>query len=165
MQSATQSVSPAALGAAGHESLLFGSRPWPDWTGAFVKVDGDSPRGFADGLQKVKPRTHCDLLFSLERVWECDAYRAGDGVHAAWLERRRRFEPPWKGLFRGIQAKHREILELEKAVFAPEGARIIVANSKMVAGEVRQYFGVPEDRLRVIYNGPAGAWGASRVPQ
>src|SRR5947209_15232540 len=28
---------------------------------------------------------------SLERVWCCDVYRAGDGVHQAWLNRRRRF--------------------------------------------------------------------------
>ena len=44
----------------------------------------------------------CDFIFSLERLWSCDAYRAGDGVHAAWLDRRREFEPAWKGWFRAM---------------------------------------------------------------
>jgi UDP-glucose:(heptosyl)LPS alpha-1,3-glucosyltransferase len=90
-------------------------------------------------------------LYSLERVWECDAYRAGDGVHRAWLERRRAYEPAWKGWLRARQAKHREMMELERAVF--EGARLIIANSRMVAGEIEKNFATPRERIRVIYNG------------
>jgi UDP-glucose:(heptosyl)LPS alpha-1,3-glucosyltransferase len=52
-----------------------------------------------------------------------------------------------------MQAKHREILELEKAVFAADGTRLIIANSQMVAAEIQRYFQVPSERLRVIYNG------------
>jgi UDP-glucose:(heptosyl)LPS alpha-1,3-glucosyltransferase len=139
--------------------VLFGSREWPAeaWDGEFVRVEGDGPRGFADGLRRARPREHCDLVFSLERVWECDAYRAGDGVHKAWLDRREAFEPGWKGRLRAMQGKHREILELERAVFAPDGERLIIANSRMVAGEIARYFQVPDERVRVIYNGlPAG---------
>jgi UDP-glucose:(heptosyl)LPS alpha-1,3-glucosyltransferase len=145
----------AALRDAGHEGVLFASADWPDgvWQGGLIRVKGDGPRAFADGLQAAKPRERCDLLFSLERVWECDAYRAGDGVHRAWLERRRAFEPPWKGWFRGMQAKHREILELERAVFAGDAKRAIIANSHMVAGEITKYFNAPAERLKVIYNG------------
>jgi UDP-glucose:(heptosyl)LPS alpha-1,3-glucosyltransferase len=148
-----------ALKEAGHAAVLFGSREWPAgaWSQEFIRVEGNGPREFADGLLRAKPREHCDLVFSLERVWECDAYRAGDGVHRAWLERRRAFEPWWKGWFRATQGKHREILELERAIFAREGERVIIANSRMVAGEIGRYFQVPEERVRVIYNGlPAG---------
>jgi UDP-glucose:(heptosyl)LPS alpha-1,3-glucosyltransferase len=142
-----------ALRAGGHEAVLFASGEWPEgvWQGEMIRVGGDGPRAFADGLRAAKPRGHCDLLFSLERVWECDAYRAGDGVHAAWLERRAVFEPAWKGWFRGMQAKHREILELERAVFT--GDRVIIANSRMVAGEIARYFQTPPERVRVVYNG------------
>jgi UDP-glucose:(heptosyl)LPS alpha-1,3-glucosyltransferase len=145
----------AALREVGHEAVLFASGEWPDgvWTGEIVRVKGDGPRAFADGLKAAKPRQHCDLLFSLERVLECDAYRAGDGVHQAWLERRKAYEPPWKGWFRGMQAKHREILELEAAVFAGDAKRVIIANSRMVAREITRYFGVPPERVAVIYNG------------
>jgi len=144
-----------ALRQAGHEAVLFSSRQWPAdaWTGDLVRVEGIGPREFADGLRKARPREHCDLVFSLERVWECDAYRAGDGVHRAWLERRRAFEPGWKGWFRAMRRKHREILELEKAVFDAHGARLIIANSRMVAGEIARYFQLSEERVRVIHTG------------
>jgi UDP-glucose:(heptosyl)LPS alpha-1,3-glucosyltransferase len=142
-----------ALRGAGHDAVLFASREWPAeaWTGELVRVEGDGPRGFADGLREARPRERCDVLYSLERVWECDAYRAGDGVHRAWLERRREFEPGWKGPFRAMQGKHREILELEGAVLG--GERVIIANSRMVAGEMARFYQVPAERIRVIYNG------------
>jgi UDP-glucose:(heptosyl)LPS alpha-1,3-glucosyltransferase len=155
-----------ALKAEGHEAMLFGSSEWPReaWNGEWARVEGDSPREFADGLRAVKPREHCDLVFSLERVWECDAYRAGDGVHRAWLERRRAFEPGWKGWFRATQGKHREILELESAVFGPGGAGVIIANSRLVAREIAQHFQTPEERVRVVYNGvPASSFAPSSL--
>jgi UDP-glucose:(heptosyl)LPS alpha-1,3-glucosyltransferase len=153
---------------AGHEAVLFGSREWPAeaWRGEVVRVEGKGPIEFADALRKARPRERCDALFSLERVWECDACRAGDGVHQAWLERRRAFEPGWKGKFRAMQRKHREIVELERAMFGAGGARLIVANSRMVAGEIARIFGAGEERLRVIYNGLPGEWfeaGAHRL--
>jgi UDP-glucose:(heptosyl)LPS alpha-1,3-glucosyltransferase len=52
-----------------------------------------------------------------------------------------------------LQGKHRELLELESAVFSPDAKRLIIANSKMVAGEIAHYFQTPRDRVQVIYNG------------
>src|SRR5258708_4364884 len=80
-----------------------------------------------------------DLLVSLERVWSCDLYRAGDGVHAAWLERRAAFEPAWRGFLRHFNPKHRELLELERALLTG-GARRIIANSEMVKLEITAHF-------------------------
>jgi UDP-glucose:(heptosyl)LPS alpha-1,3-glucosyltransferase len=145
--------------------VLFGSAEWPAeaWQDARVTIDGTGPREFADALRRTKPRDHCDLLFSLERVWECDAYRAGDGVHRAWLERRRAFEPALKGWFRGTRGKHRDILELETAVLGGDGARLIIANSRMVAGEIARYFQTPQERVQVIHNGlPAQSFVGGR---
>lgn len=139
--------------AAGHEAVLFASREWPAaaWEGELVRIEGEGPLGFAAGLRQARPRERCDLVYSLERVWDWDAYRAGDGVHRAWLERRRAFEPAWKGWFRSMQGKHRKLLELERSMFS--GAGLIIANSQMVAGEIARYFQAPEVRIRVIYNG------------
>jgi UDP-glucose:(heptosyl)LPS alpha-1,3-glucosyltransferase len=144
-----------SLRQSGHEAILFTTSDWPadSWKGDLIRVDGRSPRHFADSLQKARPRDHADLVFSLDRVWDCDAYRAGDGVHKAWLERRRPFEPPWKPWFRALQPKHRELLELERSVFDPIANRLIIANSKMVAAEITRHFRLPPDHIRVIYNG------------
>lgn len=140
--------------AAGHECVIFGSAEWADagWRGGKVILPGRTPLAFADALRAAQPRNHCDFLFSLERVWECDAYRAGDGVHAAWLERRAKFEPRWKSYFRSFQRKHREIVALEKALFTG-GATRIIANSGLVRGEIIARFGTSAERVFVVHNG------------
>ena len=139
---------------AGHECVLFGSREWEgaDWNGPKVLLDGRTPRKFANALRRSKPHQHCDFLYSLERVWVCDAYRAGDGVHAAYLKKRAAYERWWKPFIRRFQRKHQEILALERALFTG-GTDCIIANSHMVRREIQEEYHTPADRLHVVHNG------------
>jgi UDP-glucose:(heptosyl)LPS alpha-1,3-glucosyltransferase len=149
----------SALAEAGHQCVLFGTPEWPrqDWNfGEFKPLPGKSPRQFADALRASQPHQHCDFLFSLERVWECDCFRAGDGVHQAWLERRAKYEPRWKSLFRGFNRKHRELLELERHLLTPNGPTTIIANSNLVREEILRNSSYPAERIHVIYNGLPG---------
>src|SRR5882724_6910749 len=143
-----------AAAAAGHEIVLFSER-WPreEWPFEHVPVLSNSPRSFADAMIALRPRDRCDFLFSLERIRTCDACRAGDGVHAAWLERRAQFEPAWKSWFRRFSRKHREILALEKELFGPRGARAVIANSALVRDEIVKHFQYPATQVQVIHNG------------
>ena len=150
------------LKALGHETILFSDCTWPEsaWDSSqyeSVCLAGSdkilSPIAFADALEAAKPKQQCDFLFSFERVWNCDAYRAGDGVHRAWLERRSHFEAPWRTWFRGRQKKHRHLLELEAALFAPDSGIRVVANSQMVKKEIGDLYGLPLERIGVIANG------------
>lgn len=143
-----------AARAAGHEPVLISGSEWPDgvWPHGRVTVAGKTPEDFADRLEDRRASGGWNVLFSLERVWACDVYRAGDGVHAAWLERRRQFEPAWRGWFRNLQRKHREILEIECALFTG-GARRIIANSRMVKEEITRFYGTPSEHVHVIHNG------------
>jgi UDP-glucose:(heptosyl)LPS alpha-1,3-glucosyltransferase len=118
-----------------------------------VRVKSSSPASFARALVRERETNPCDVLFSLERVAACDVYRAGDGVHAAWLERRAKFEPKWKAWLRGLHPKHRELLALERQLFGSGGAKRVIANSKFVRKEIARRFGFPESRIDVIYNG------------
>jgi UDP-glucose:(heptosyl)LPS alpha-1,3-glucosyltransferase len=143
-----------AAAEAGHAIVLFSER-WPseEWPFELVPVASNSPRSFADAMVALRPRDACDFLFSLERIHTCDAYRAGDGVHAAWLERRAPFEPAWKAWFRRFNQKHREILALEKELFGPRGARAVIANSALVREEIVKHFQYPAAKIQVIHNG------------
>ena len=145
-----------ALLAAGHDCTLFTSADWPaaDWPGARIeRLPGRSPIAFANALQAARAYAGCDYLFSLERVWSCDAYRAGDGVHRAWLKRRAATEPFWKRWGIAFNPKHRQLLALESRLFAPEGAGIIIANCRMVKEEIVREYGYPAERIHVVYNG------------
>ena len=92
-------------------------------------------------------------MFSLERVWRCDCYRAGDGVHGAWLERRARVEPAWRVRLRAWNPKHRQILALEESLFGRGGARTVIANSRLVRDEILDRYGGRPGRVQVVYNG------------
>lgn len=141
-----------AARAAGHETVIFGGAEWAAVDGEKIIISGRTPREFADALHAVQPRKACDFLFSLERVWECDAYRAGDGVHASWLERRAKFEQWWKPAVRRFQRKHNELLELERTLFTG-GAKRIIANSALVRDEITARFQTPAERIAVVHNG------------
>ena len=142
--------------AAGHQCVLFATPDWPDgaWEGPIERVTGArSPTAFARRLNEMCAQYTCDTLFSLERIWACDVYRAGDGVHASWLQRRARFEPAWKSWLRKWNGKHREILELENALFRDGGTRKVIANSRLVADEIVTRFGFAREDIEIVYNG------------
>jgi UDP-glucose:(heptosyl)LPS alpha-1,3-glucosyltransferase len=144
------------LAAAGHQPVLFASERWPEWPHELrVLAGGRSPGAFARAL--LAETSACDYLFSLERVLACDCYRAGDGVHAAWLERRARHEAPWRPLFRRLSGKHRELLRLEETMFRHRTARRVIANSRMVKEEIVAAYGYPAGQIDVIYNGVPAA--------
>ena len=61
---------------------------------------------------------------SHERIACCDVYRAGDGVHLSWLQRRAAMGGPSQKLGSIVNRKHSATLALEKSLFADGGASI-----------------------------------------
>ena len=146
----------AGVTQAGHQVRLFTSAEWPAdvWDfGPVVRLNATSATAFADELEKIEPRRQCDILMSLERVWRCDVYRAGDGVHRAWLERRNEIAGPLQKLSRLLNRKHSATLALEESLFGKAGAGRIIANSRMVKEEIIRFYGFPGEKIDVVYNG------------
>jgi UDP-glucose:(heptosyl)LPS alpha-1,3-glucosyltransferase len=143
-----------ALSDAGHQATLYSTKDWPkaEWPfGPLIRSDASSPLRFAKAVQDS--RQPGEILFSLDRIMRCDCYRAGDGVHKLWLERRVAHEPDWRAFFRFANHKHAEILQLERTLFEQGGARHVIANSRMVKNEIIREFAYPEDKITVVYNG------------
>lgn len=111
------------------------------------------PKNFAVAAKIVTAVERFDCVFSLERTLSQDVYRAGDGVHRVWLERRRQFAPWWKRPFVGLGRFHRTLCELEKRTFDPAITRRVIVNSDMVRREIIRCFGYPEDRIHLVRNG------------
>ena len=102
--------------------------------------------GFARAVQRLIAERRFDLVQSHERIPGCDIYRAGDGVHATWLELRDKpldKLAPW----------HRYTLAAEAEMFRHPGLRALICNSRMVRDDIARRFGVPDGKLQVIYNG------------
>jgi UDP-glucose:(heptosyl)LPS alpha-1,3-glucosyltransferase len=141
---------------AGHDVHLITTNDWPqtEWPfGTLHRLRYQSAIAFANELKQMRPRVPCDVLMSLERVWDCHVYRAGDGVHRAWLNRRRKFEVPLQRFIRGLNQKHRNILQLEEALFANRGAGRVIVNSHMVKSEIVDLYHYPADKIDIVQNG------------
>jgi len=149
-----------ALTAAGHETHLFAEK----WQGQaegvqFHRVDVDGSRAerplrFAEAVNAALQHERFDCVFSLERTLKQDVYRAGDGLHRVWLQRRRQFAPWWKRPLVGLGAFHRNMLALEAQTFDPANTQRIIVNSEMVRGEIAQHFpAFPQERVHTIRNG------------
>lgn len=115
-------------------------RTWRDWSFARAACAAVSAGAF-------------DLVQSHERIACCDIYRAGDGVHAQWLENRSRVLGPAARLVQSVSPWHRYTLAAERRLFASPRLKAVICNSRMVADEVKRHFGVDESRLELIYNG------------
>ena len=110
-------------------------------------------RSFAACAQAEMARGGFDITQSHERIPGCMIFRAGDGVHAAWLAHRARALGPLQRLAQKLSGYHRYVLSAEKAMFEHPALRAVICNSPMVAAEVSSYYGLPADKLPVIYNG------------
>ncbi len=140
----------------GHEVVLFTTDDWPasEWSfGRIVRLKARSPMPFADELENERDKTPVDVLLSLERVRSCDIYRAGDGVHRAWLERRAKMQKPWQKILNRFNPKHSDILRLEQLLFDERRAERVIANSQMVKKEIVDLYNYRPDRIDVIRNG------------
>lgn len=111
------------------------------------------PARFAEAAETLAAKEHFDCVFSLERTLRQDVYRAGDGVHRVWLERRRQFSPWWKQPFIGRGAFHRTMQALETATFDPTRTGRVIVNSLMVRDEILRNFPFPADRIHLVRNG------------
>lgn len=110
-------------------------------------------RSFARCAQEAMASGGYDITQSHERIPGCMIFRAGDGVHAAWLDHLRRVRGPLGRFGLTINPYHRYILAAEREMFAHPDLRAIICNSRMVRDEIVRYYGVPEEKLHVIYNG------------
>lgn len=148
-----------ALVQAGHDIHLYTER----WEGAAEGVRVHEvpvkarravrPVLFAETVARMLQDRDYDLVFSLERTVRQDVYRAGDGVHAVWLEQRRRFASWWRRPFVGMGAFHANMRALEARTFDPANTRHIIVNSDMVRREILARFPFPAERIHLVRNG------------
>lgn len=92
-------------------------------------------------------------ILSFDRIPGAPFIRAGDGVHRAYLACMRQI------FSSRLSIKHGVMLFMERRAFTNPNLRIVIANSKMVAGEIHAYYGVPKENIQVVYTGLADTPG------
>lgn len=151
----------AALRAQG-ASITVVAREWPGHDGSAILLRPFHigslwrDRAFARAACAELARRRFDLVQSHERIPCCDVYRAGDGVHAQWLEERARIQGPLARLATRLSPQHRQLLAAERALFASPRLRAVICNSEMVRGEIRARFALAPEKLVLIRNAVDG---------
>jgi UDP-glucose:(heptosyl)LPS alpha-1,3-glucosyltransferase len=149
----------AGLAAAGH-GLTIVSESWPGGARNVEHIAVPSRRltrrgklaNFQREVAAIVAQSRFDLVQTHERLLAADIFRAGDGVHAAWLARLAAEQGAVKDMVRRLSPMHRLVVETERKM-ARETDMIFVANSALVARELADWLDVPANRIRTIENG------------
>jgi UDP-glucose:(heptosyl)LPS alpha-1,3-glucosyltransferase len=152
-----------ALERAGAEVTLI-ARSAEGWGARrFIAVDpfhvGNAWRdaSFARAARAAWEAGGFDLVQSHERIPGCDVYRAGDGVHADWLDIRRAaagsalLSAGHVGI--ALNPYHRYVCAAERRMFEHPKLRAVICNSRMVRSEIERRFRVAPGKLHVVCNG------------
>jgi UDP-glucose:(heptosyl)LPS alpha-1,3-glucosyltransferase len=120
----------------------------PVWGGKTLRV-----LSFALNSRRLLNQVPGQVVFSLERMLTPRVYRAGDGCHREWLNRRAPYLSLLARAWQRLSPFHRIMLLTELRLFTSPGLKQVIANSRQVRDEVIRHYNVDPARVRVIYNG------------
>lgn len=147
----------AGLSGKGHDIHILSAGDWADAAFHVHKIKTASSPSilsniiFSINIKNFLKKDGFDSVVSFERTGCGDIYRAGDGCHKEWLNKRRECEPFYKKISFAFNPHHRLLLYLEKKTF--ENSKIIIANSKMVNNDIQRNYHTPAEKIHIIYNG------------
>ena len=115
---------------------------------SFRKVQ-EFDRTCAAAIDTLKP----DVIFGMDRTRFQTHLRAGNGVHAAYLDHRAQTDPLFKRLTFRLNPLHQTILRLEKEAFEHPGLQKLFTNSHMVKQEILSRYATDPKKIHVVHNG------------
>lgn len=108
---------------------------------------------FCLGCKRIIERERFDVVFSLDRTLRQDIYRAGDGCHRIYLRQMTMGRPLLARLAAYLNPIQLAFLALEKRLYTDPELYAVIANSLMGKREIVELYGVPEEKIHVVYNG------------
>lgn len=108
---------------------------------------------FAIAVWILLRREKFDIVFSNERTFNQDVYRAADGCHKGWLSIRIKYLNFWRKMSILLNPLHWSVLGIDWIIYKKRRFKKVIALSKQGKKEMMEYYNVPEDMIHVIYNG------------
>lgn len=93
------------------------------------------------------------IIFGLDRNRFQTHIRAGNGAHAAYLQRRAQEEGLFKKMTFAVNPLHQAILSLEKKAFEHSDLRVLFTNSEMVKKEILSLYNIDPSKISAVHNG------------
>lgn len=95
----------------------------------------------------------CHIVFGMDRNRSQTHYRAGNGVHAAWLQHRSSSETLLKRLSFRINPLHQKTLQFEKEAYENPSLQRLFTNSHLVRHEILEHYNTDPSKIQVVHNG------------
>jgi UDP-glucose:(heptosyl)LPS alpha-1,3-glucosyltransferase len=112
--------------------------------------------GFAAAAEQAVARLAVDVVHDTGAGWRCNVFQPHCGSRAAAIEHNLLLLPawlrPWKRRVQPWLRRYRDYAELMRRQYVRDGRRFL-ALSQRVADHFRHYHGVPDEAIRVVYNG------------
>lgn len=94
-----------------------------------------------------------DVVFAFDRVRHQTHLRAGNGVHAAYLQQRALTDSWHKQLAFRINPLHRSLLYFERKALESPDLRRLFTNSRMVRDQILNTYSTAAEKISVVHNG------------
>lgn len=107
---------------------------------------------FQREFKKITDKQKFDIIYGLCQVYPVDIYRVGGGIHGYWM----RLQYPdaavrWIKYITSLV--HLAMVRVENQIFKEGNCRLFITNSGLIKDQIMEYFRIPEDRIKVVYNG------------
>ena len=109
---------------------------------------------FAKAADKYVREHQFDVVIGLGKTYSQDILRLGAGLIESYHEAAHKYSRSPTQIALGRDwLKNKVELALERKAFKKGNYKHIIANSQMVADDVKRRYGVPDNKISVIYNG------------
>jgi len=108
-------------------------------------------RSFAENCRTAMAAENFDIVYGLGRSFGLDAVRVTERLQSHWLKVN--YQQPLQQCLQRWNPRHRTLIDLERAIYQSGSVRKIVTQSRLDCQLVSEYYGIPEEKIRIIYNG------------
>lgn len=108
-------------------------------------------RSFAENSAKVVAQHKFDVVHGLSRTSGVDCFRVTDPLQVHWLNVF--YTNPINRFLQRLNPRHRAVLDIERSICRSPHVRRIITQSRLDSRLLVEYYGVPEEKIRRVYNG------------
>lgn len=106
---------------------------------------------FAAGAAAALARGRFDVSLGLSHTAAVDVFRVTDRLQAHWLGVY--YRHPLNRFVQRLNPRHRAVLALERSIYRSSSVRRVITESRLDQRLLAQYYGVPAEKVRTVYDG------------
>lgn len=149
----------------GHEVHIFSSllKDIPEYINPHNVTIIRSPKfmrvlSFPYESEKLLRKMKFDIIIGFGGTWFADIYRPGGGTERGWFIQNLKsidnsFLRGLNTIIRSISPTNLAGFYVDRRVYKSRKLKLVIANSNMVKKDIIKFHGLPEDMIKVVYNG------------